>query len=33
VGYSHGYIPWLAGEPHDVPLDAILTEDGVAWEK
>ena len=30
VGYSHGWVPWLEGEPHDVPLDAILTEDGLA---
>ena len=33
VCYSHGHIPWLQAEPHDVPLDAILTEDGVAWER
>ncbi len=33
VGYAHGYIPWLDAEPHDVPLDAILTEDGVAWQR
>jgi 5-formyltetrahydrofolate cyclo-ligase len=33
VGYAHGYIPWLKAEPHDVPLDAILSEDGVAWER
>jgi 5,10-methenyltetrahydrofolate synthetase len=33
VGYAHGHIPWLEGEPHDVPLDAILTEDGVFWQK
>ena len=33
VGYAHGYIPWLEAEPHDVPLDAILTEDGVAWDR
>ena len=33
VGYSHGFIPWLTGEPHDVPLDAMLTEDGVAWQR
>lgn len=33
VGYAHGYIPWLQPEPHDVPLDAILTEDGVAWQR
>jgi 5,10-methenyltetrahydrofolate synthetase len=31
VGYAHGYIPWMAPEPHDVPLDAMLTEDGVQW--
>ena len=33
VGYAHGYIPWLEPEPHDVPLDAILNEDGVAWQR
>jgi 5-formyltetrahydrofolate cyclo-ligase len=33
VGYSHGHVPWLQPEPHDVPLDAILTEDGVAWDR
>jgi 5-formyltetrahydrofolate cyclo-ligase len=32
VGYSHGFIPWLQAEPHDVPLDAILNEDGAAWD-
>ena len=31
VGYAHGFIPWLAPEAHDVPLDAILNEDGVQW--
>jgi len=33
VGYAHGFIPWLTPEPHDVPLDAMLTEDGVAWQR
>ena len=33
VGYAHGLVPWLEPEPHDVPLDAILTEDGVQWQK
>jgi len=33
VGYAHGFVPWLEPEPHDVPLDAILTEDGVAWQR
>ena len=33
VGYAHGYIPWLQAEAHDVPLDAILNEDGLAWQR
>jgi 5-formyltetrahydrofolate cyclo-ligase len=33
VGYAHGFIPWLTAEPHDVPLDAMLTEDGVVWQR
>lgn len=31
LAYRHGYLPWLAPEPHDVPLDTILTEDGLFW--
>ena len=31
LAYGHGFIPWLEAEAHDVPLDAVLTEDGVAW--
>jgi 5-formyltetrahydrofolate cyclo-ligase len=31
VGYAHGYVPWLRAEPHDLPMDAMLTEDGVVW--
>ena len=33
IGYGHGYIPWLEAEAHDVPLDAMLTEDGVFWQR
>ena len=33
IGYAHGYIPWLEAEPHDVPLDAMLTEDGTGWDR
>jgi len=33
LGYAHGYLPWLAPEPHDMALDAVLTEDGVAWQR
>jgi len=32
LAYSHGHLPWLEGESHDVPLDVILNEDGVAWQ-
>jgi len=31
LAYSNGFVPWLVAEPHDVPLDAVLTDDGVAW--
>ena len=33
VGFGHGFIPWLEPEAHDVPLDAILTEDGAVWDR
>jgi 5-formyltetrahydrofolate cyclo-ligase len=33
VGYSHGFLPWLEPEAHDVPLDAMLTEEGAAYER
>ncbi len=33
LAYSNGFLPWLEAEPHDVPLDAVLTEDGVAWQR
>jgi 5,10-methenyltetrahydrofolate synthetase len=33
VGYAHGHIPWLESEPHDIPLDAILNEDGIVWDR
>jgi 5,10-methenyltetrahydrofolate synthetase len=32
LAYSHGFVPWLTGEAHDVPLDALLNEDGAAWQ-
>lgn len=32
VGYAHGFIPWLTPEPHDVPLDAMINEEGVPWD-
>ncbi len=33
VGYAHGFVPWLSAEPHDVPLDAMLCEDGLTWQR
>ncbi|HSN32759.1 MAG TPA: 5-formyltetrahydrofolate cyclo-ligase [Ideonella sp.] len=33
IGYAHGFLPLLAAEPHDVPLDAMLTEEGVVWDR
>jgi len=31
LGYDFAYLPDLQAEPHDVPLDAILTDTGVVW--
>ncbi len=31
LAYSHGFVPWLQAEAHDVPLDAIVTDEGLAW--
>ncbi len=33
IGYRHGYIDWLEAESHDIPLDVMLTEDGLAWSR
>jgi 5,10-methenyltetrahydrofolate synthetase len=33
LAYSHGFVPWLAPEPHDVPLDAVLSDEGLAWQR
>ena len=33
IGYAHGFLPLLRAEPRDVPLDAVLTEEGVMWDR
>ena len=33
VGYSIGFQPMMRNGPHDLPLDAMLTEDGVMYER
>lgn len=29
--YSHGWLPDMEPEPHDIPLDALLNEKGAVW--
>jgi len=31
LGFANAFLPDLAPEPHDVPLDAILNENGLVW--
>ena len=33
VSFTHGFLPLLRSGPMDVQLDAMLTEDGVMWER
>ena len=33
LAYSQGFIPWLKAELHDVPLDAVLTDEGAVWQR
>src|SRR5690349_1252083 len=33
VAYTHGFLPFLRPSPEDVELDALLTEDGVMWQR
>ncbi len=33
IAFALAFVPGLVAQPHDVPLDTILTEDGVAWER
>jgi len=32
LAYSQGFLPWLQAEPHDVPLDTVLTDEGLTWQ-
>ena len=31
LAYRNGFVPWLTAEPHDVPLDAVLSDEGLDW--
>jgi 5-formyltetrahydrofolate cyclo-ligase len=33
VSFTHGFLPLLRCGPLDLPLDAMLTEDGVMWQR
>ena len=33
VSFTHGFLPLLRSGPQDLPLDAMLTEDGVMWQR
>lgn len=33
LGYAHGFLPLLKANADDVPLDAVLTEEGVVWDR
>lgn len=32
LGYAHGFLPLLKAGPQDMPLDAMITEEGVVWD-
>ncbi len=33
VCYSNGFLPMLRQDANDVPLDALITDDGVVWQR
>jgi 5-formyltetrahydrofolate cyclo-ligase len=33
VSYTHGFLPMLRATEQDFVLDALLTEDGVMWQR
>ncbi|MBL0421698.1 5-formyltetrahydrofolate cyclo-ligase [Ramlibacter sp. AW1] len=33
LGFTNGFVADLEPEPHDLPLDAILNDNGVAWQR
>ena len=33
VSFTHGFLPFLRPSADDLPLDALLTEDGVMWQR
>jgi len=31
LGFGNSFVPDFEPEPHDIPLDAVLTDYGMAW--
>ncbi len=31
--YANGFLPLLRAQPDDLPLDALVTDDGVSWQR
>ncbi len=31
LGYTNGWLPDMEPEAHDIPLDALLNDNGVVW--
>jgi 5-formyltetrahydrofolate cyclo-ligase len=33
VSFTHGFLPFLRATGDEAPLDALITEDGVMWQR
>jgi 5-formyltetrahydrofolate cyclo-ligase len=33
IAFAHAFVPRLVAQPHDIPLDVVLTEEGVVWDR
>lgn len=33
LAYAHSFLPLLRAEPDDLPMDVVITEDGVMWQR
>ena len=33
VSFTHGFLPFLRAAGGEAPLDALITEDGVMWQR
>jgi hypothetical protein len=33
IGYANQQMPTIRPQPHDLPMDAIVTEQGIRWHR